>query len=129
MFFLQFGIGYLITIFIESFVLFFGLSARHKRRHRLIAGIWLSSCTLPLVWFVFPYCFDRTKHETAYLIASETFAPVAECLLFWLAFGKTEPRTRSALFQDMLVIIAANIASFGIGLELEYRGFWKWIGF
>jgi hypothetical protein len=44
-----------------------------------------------------------------YIVIAETFAPVAECLLFWLAFGK---ETR---WRDFAVIIVANLASFLLG--------------
>jgi hypothetical protein len=40
---------------------------------------------------------------------AEVFAPVAECLLFWLAFGK------ESRWRDFGVIVVANLASFLIG--------------
>jgi hypothetical protein len=50
------------------------------------------------------------NHSRAfYLVIAETFAPVAECLLFWLAFGK------EARWRDFAVIAVANLASFLAG--------------
>jgi hypothetical protein len=37
-------------------------------------------------------------------------------LLFWLAFGATQPRTRAAFWQDMAVITLANLTSFIVGV-------------
>jgi hypothetical protein len=37
------------------------------------------------------------------------FAPVAECALFWLAFGK------EARWRDFVAIVVANLASFLLG--------------
>jgi len=111
---------YVVTIAIETAILVVGLSRRHSLRNRLFAGAWLTACTYPVVWLVLPRLISD---YTLYLTAAETFAPVAECLLFWLAFGKTEPRTRSALIRDMTAIVIANLASFGGGWLLQ-----KWIG-
>jgi hypothetical protein len=44
-----------------------------------------------------------------YLAVAEIFAPVAECLLFGLAFGKQARR------RDFGVIVIANLASFLAG--------------
>jgi hypothetical protein len=60
----------------------------------------------------------------AYLACAETFAPLAECLLFWLAFcdppsSKTAtvsaPQTRSATYRDLITIAAANLLSWLLG--------------
>jgi hypothetical protein len=107
------GVFYLITISVETPILMGGLSKRHSMRKRIFAGIWLTACTYPIVWIVLPvFITDRYL----YLAIAETFAPAAECLLFWISFGKTEPRTRPALIQDMIAIVVANLASFGAGL-------------
>ena len=50
----QMGIGYLLTISIETPILMICLSSRHTLRRRLLAGVWLSACTYPFVWLVFP---------------------------------------------------------------------------
>ena len=99
-------LGYLFTIAIEVPILFFGLSAHHSKLRRLAAGIWLTACTYPIVILVAPLLFtDRSM----FLLVGETFAPVAECFLFWLAFG------REARWRDFAVIVIANLASFLLG--------------
>jgi len=101
-------IGYLLTIAIETPILFFGLSAHHSKQRRISAGVWLTACTYPIVILVLPLLL--VDHSRAFfLLVAETFAPVAECLLFWLAFGK------EATWRDFAVIVAANLASFLIG--------------
>jgi hypothetical protein len=109
------SVCYLVTIAIETPILAVGLSRRHPMQHRLFAGVWLTACTYPVVWLVFPELIDSFRHPVLYLAVAETFAPAAECLLFWLAFGKAEPRTRAALIRDMAAVVAANLASFGAG--------------
>jgi hypothetical protein len=42
---------------------------------RLFAGAWLTACTYPVVWLVLPPLFEE---RSLYLLAAETFAPVAE---------------------------------------------------
>ena len=101
-------IGYLFTITIETPILLLGLSRHHPIKRRLLAGIWLTACTYPIVVLVLPLVFENYS-RTLYLSVAETFAPVAECLLFWAAFGKD---TR---WRDFGVIILANLASFLIG--------------
>jgi hypothetical protein len=107
------GIFYLFSIAIEAPILMVGLSRRHPMRHRVFAGFWLTACTYPFVWLVFPALIEN---RNLYLWVAETFAPLGECLLFWLAFGRAEPRTRAAFWQDMVAITIANLASFGLGV-------------
>jgi hypothetical protein len=103
-----FPIGYLFTIAIETPILFFGLSAHHSKRRRIFAGLWLTACTYSIVILVLPLLL--IDHSRAFfLLIAETFAPVAECMLFWLAFGK------QAKWRDFAVIVIANLASFLIG--------------
>jgi hypothetical protein len=102
-------VGYLFTVAVEGTVLLVGLSRVHPIKHRLFAGAWLTACTYPVVWLVLPPLFEE---RWAYLVVAETFAPVAECLLFWLAFGKASAR-------DLAVIVVANVLSFGLG-EVVY---------
>jgi hypothetical protein len=52
----------------------------------------------------------------AYLAVAETFAPVAECLLFWLAFGRRQELFRPSMYRDFAAIVAANLASFLLGV-------------
>ena len=101
-----FPIGYLLTIAIETPVLFFGLSAHHSKFQRIAAGFWLTACTYPIVVLVLPLLINELL---LFLLVAETFAPLAECALFWLAFGK------QTTWRDFLVIVIANLASFGAG--------------
>ena len=101
-------VGYLLTIAIETPILFIGLSSHHSKRRRILAGLWLTACTYPIVTLVLPLLL--VEHSRAfYLLIAEVFAPVAECLLFWLAFGK------EAKWRDFAVIVVANVASFLVG--------------
>ena len=101
-------VGYLLTIAIETPILFFGLSSHHSKRRRILAGLWLTACTYPIVTLVLPLLLvDYSR--AFYLLIAEVFAPVAECLLFWLAFGK------EARWRDFAVIVVANVASFVTG--------------
>lgn len=101
-------LGYLFTIAIEIPILFFGLSTHHSKLRRVGAGVWLTACTYPIVTLVLPLVFWN-QPRAVFLLVAETFAPVAECLLFWLAFG------REARWRDFAAIVIANIASFLLG--------------
>ena len=101
-------IGYLLTIAIETPILVLGLSRHHWIKRRLLSGIWLTACTYPIVVLVMPLLLANYS-RAFYLLIAETFAPVAECLLFWLAFGK------GSRWRDFGVIVVANLASFLIG--------------
>ena len=117
-------IGYLLTIAIETPILFFGLSARHPKRRRIFAGIWLTACTYPIVTLVLPLLF--MNHSRAFfLLIAEVFAPVAECVLFWLAFGTSEELGRRSMYRDFTAIVLANFASFLAG---ELLNTWSWFG-
>ena len=82
-------LGYLLTIIVETLILCLGLSQRHPLKRKLLAGVWLTACTYPIVTLVLPLIFAGSS-RTLYLIVAETFAPVAECVLFWLAFGTAQ---------------------------------------
>src|SRR5579885_2197690 len=116
--------GYLFSVAIETPVLVFGLSPRHTLRRRLFAGLWLTACTYPIVALVLPALFEGTS-RAAYLVVAETFAPAAECALFWLAFGERSERGRRSMWRDFAAIVAANLASFAAG---EIAGAYKWFG-
>jgi hypothetical protein len=112
--------GYLFSILVETPVLLVGLSPRHSWKRRLFAGIWLTACTYPIVILVLPLCFDPVEHRGVYLAVAETFAPVAECALFWAAFGTWQEWSRWSMWRDFLVITLANLASFGAGELMHY---------
>lgn len=101
-------IGYLLTIAIETPILFVGLSPHHPKRRRILCGVWLTACTYPIVVLVLPLLLVNYS-RAFFLFIAETFAPVAECLLFRLAFGK------EASWRDFAVIVIANLASFLAG--------------
>ena len=117
-------IGYPFTILIETPVLLLGLSQRHSIKRRLFAGVWLTACTYPIVVLVMPLMLANVS-RAIYLAVAETFAPVAECVLFWLAYGKSEELGKRSMWQDFAVIIIANLASFIGG---EVMGAYGWFG-
>jgi hypothetical protein len=119
-----FPLGYLLTILIETPILFFGLSQRHPRGRRLLAGIWLTACTYPIVTLVLPLILVNYS-RTVFLVVAETFAPVAECILFWLAFGSRSEWGSKSMWRDFVAIVAANLASFAAGEALNV---WEWFG-
>ena len=80
-------LGYLFSILIETPVLLIGLSKRHPIKRRLFAGVWLTACTYPIVVLVMPLVLAGAS-RAIYLVIAETFAPVAECALFWFAYGE-----------------------------------------
>ena len=107
-------LGYFVTILIETPILLIGLSKRHSLKRRIFAGVWLTACTYPIVTLVLPLLFVNATRFT-YLVVAETFAPVAECALFWLAW------------QDFATIMIANLASFSVGELLNaHRWFGLW---
>jgi hypothetical protein len=107
---------YLLTVGIETAVLVVGLSRRHSWKRRVFAGAWLTACTYPIVWLVLPGLFSE---RWVYLLVAEVFAPVAECVLFWLAFVRGEPRNRRATIRDLTAVVLANLASFGVGEVIQ----------
>ena len=115
--------GYLLSVLIETPVLLAGLSPRHSWKRRLFAGFWLTACTYPIVVLVLPMYFDLEERRALYLAVAESFAPVAECALFWAAFGTREEWGRWSMWRDFLIITLANLASFGGGELLAYWGF------
>jgi hypothetical protein len=117
-------LGYLLTILIETPILCVGLSSRHPLKRKLLAGVWLTACTYPIVTLVLPLLFAPDR-RFLYLVVAETFAPVAECALFWLAFGKEEEVGKASMRRDFIAIILANLASFGLG---EVMNAWGWFG-
>ena len=119
-----FPIGYLFTILIETPILVLGLSKRHSLKRKLFAGLWLTACTYPIVTLALPIVFEQNSRGL-YLVVAETFAPVAECAVFWLAFGERQYLGRRCMWRDFAAIIVANLASFGIG---EVMNAWQWFG-
>jgi hypothetical protein len=107
-------VGYLFSIAVETPVLLVGLSPRHPLGRRLFAGVWLTACTYPVVVLVLPpFFFFHSR--AVYLAVAESFAPVAEGLLFWAAFGSRAYFATRSMWRDLGVIALANLASFGLG--------------
>jgi hypothetical protein len=119
--------GYPFTILIETPILLIGLSRRHSIRRRLFAGVWLTACTYPIVVLVMPLVFANSS-RAIYLVVAETFAPVAECILFWLAYGKREDLGKRSMWQDCAAIVIANLASFLGGEILNSYGWFGLLG-
>jgi hypothetical protein len=116
--------GYLVTVAVETPVLLYALSARHPARRRLLSGLWLTACTYPVVVLVLPLVFGNSS-RLAYLVAAETFAPVAECALFRAAFGARDELGRVSVWRDFAAITAANLLSFALG---ELLNLYEWFG-
>lgn len=90
----------------------------------MLAGIWLTACTYPIVTLVLPLAMSNNSRAT-YLFVAETFAPVAECFLFWLAFGSRERAWTKSMWRDFAAIVIANLASFAVG---ELLNVYEWFG-
>jgi hypothetical protein len=116
-------VGYLFSVLIETPVLLIGLSPRHSLRRRLFAGFWLTACTYPIVILVM---YPLLERRWLYLTVAETFAPAAECALFWLLFGTRAEALRLSMWRDFAVITLANLASFGAG---ELMNAYRWFGY
>jgi hypothetical protein len=115
-------LGYLLSVVLETPVLLVGLSRRHSLGRRLLAGVWLTACTYPIVVLVLPQLVWWPLGYWPYVAVAEVFAPAAECLLFWLAFWKLPTAatpdatgSRRDLVRDMLAIVVANLTSFIAG--------------
>jgi hypothetical protein len=117
-------LGYLLSILIETPILLLGLSYRHSFKRKLLAGVWLTACTYPIVTLVLPLIFFESS-RTVYLLVAETFAPVAECVLFWLAFGDWDEVGKASMWRDFAAIVLANLASFSAG---EILNNYHWFG-
>jgi hypothetical protein len=117
-------LGYLFTVAIETPVLVLFLSPRHTLGRRLFAGLWLTACTYPVVVLVLPVLFEGAS-RAAYLAVAETFAPLAECALFHLAFGEKGSIGRRSTWRDFAAITAANLLSFLAGEVASAHG---WFG-
>ena len=105
-------VGYALSVAIETPVLLLGLSPRHGWRRRLFAGLWLTACTYPIVVLTLPALISA---PLPYLVVAETFAPVAECALFWALFRDGRGWRDASVWRDLGAIVVANLASFGFG--------------
>ena len=56
-----------------------------------------------------------------------SFAPAAECALFWMAFGTREEWLKASMVRDLAAIVFANLTSFGIGEAYYFAArAWGW---
>ena len=117
-------IGFVVTILVETPVLLLGLPQKVTIKQRLLCGLWLNACSYPIVVLVLPMLMADYS-RTQYLWVAETFAPVAECLLFWLAFRGRIALNTAEWSISFLTIVVANLASFGVGEVLNFYG---WFG-
>ena len=117
-------LGYLFTIAIETPVLLIGLSPKVSFKQKLWCGAWLTACTYPIVVLVLPAIF-LGQSRALYLTVAETFAPVGECLLFWLAFRGKGILEATDWVRCFIAIIIANLASFAGG---EVLNDYDWFG-
>jgi hypothetical protein len=108
-------LGYVISVLIEGPILLLGLSPRHGLTRRLFAAFWLTACTYPVVVLVLPVLLEMEQRRFTYLLVAESFAPIAESLLFWCVFVYATPRDTLATLRDCGAITFANLASFGLG--------------
>jgi hypothetical protein len=116
--------GYLLTILIETPILLLGLSPKLSLRQKLLCGIWLTACTYPIVVLVLPAVFFG-EPRWQYLAVAETFAPLAECAIFWLVFRSKRLLHGVDWIRSFAAIVIANLASFGFGEILNY---FRWFG-
>lgn len=117
-------IGYVFTIMIETPVLLVGLSPKVSFKQKLWCGAWLTACTYPIVILVLPAIFFGSS-RALYLAVAETFAPVGECFLFWLAFRSKGLLNTGDWVRCLIAIVIANLASFGFG---EVMNRFDWFG-
>ncbi|MBK9215199.1 MAG: hypothetical protein IPM59_06310 [Chloracidobacterium sp.] len=115
--------GYLVTILIETPVLLVGLTRKLSLGQRTLCGVWLTACTYPIVVLVLPTLFYG-QSRALYLLIAESFAPIAECILFWLAFRGNDTLGTREWLRSLAAIVAANLASFGIGEVINQYGWW-----
>lgn len=100
-------VGYVLTVALETPVLWLGLSPSHPRVTRLGAAAWLTGVTYPVVVVVLPLLLWPRASYLTYLLVAEAFAVAAEMALFrWRWHG-----TR----RDLLVVATANVCSAVIG--------------
>jgi len=89
----------------------------------------LTACTYPIVVLVICRSLSPAPRAQFYLIIAETFAPVAECALFWLAYGEAEQFGKASMWRDFgadchrqprVILIAARFKClrwFGLRVE------------
>lgn len=116
--------GFLLTIAIETPILLALLSKRHALKERLAAGVLLTACTYPIVVLVLPQLLWRFFGYAIYIGVAETFAPLAECVIFYLYWIRPLkfPISKRDTIQDFAAITFANLVSWigGYYLTVNY---------
>ncbi len=114
-----FPLGYAASVAFEGPVLWLGLSPSHSPGRRLFAACWLTAATYPIVALLLPVVVEPRLGRFAYIVIAELFAPLAECLLFALAFPAPLPLAgglaNPSRVRDMMAIVLANLVSFIVG--------------
>lgn len=113
--------GYLLTIAFETPVLFFGLGKRYSSTQKLCAGALLTACSYPFVVLLFPQFWNPYTNYSNYLLVSEIFAPICECIVFVFAFQCKQKQSSKNRLLDYFCIVLANLTSFIAG-EILKRG-------
>lgn len=113
--------GYFLTVCLETPVLLLGLQRKYTLKQKIAAGFLLTACSYPFVCFLIPAMISPYTDRTLYLIVAETFAPVSECLVYWLWLGRWKSNfSDRRLWLDFAVIILANLVSFSMGELLKH---------
>lgn len=112
----HFLLAFLVTIFIETLILFLLFKTRYKKLNitnklLLITGFITSFSTLPYVWFVFP-AFITSRFP--YIAFSECFAILIESVIIYKLL-KIDYK------KALLVSIICNVISFSIGLLINWN--------
>lgn len=112
----HFLLALLVTIFIETLILFLLFKTRYKKlnitnRLLLITGFITSFSTLPYVWFVFP-AFIASRFP--YIAFSECFAIIIESAIIYKLL-KVDYK------KALLASVICNVISFLIGLLINWN--------
>lgn len=114
--------GYMLTVLLETPVLYWGLSSRYTANEKLLAGALLTACSYPFVAVVFPLLINPFENYTNYIIVSEVFAPLSECIIFAFLFQRSKKLSRKWQTTDWAVIVLANLVSYLAGELMKSAG-------
>ncbi|HEY9784267.1 MAG TPA: hypothetical protein V6D17_02625 [Candidatus Obscuribacterales bacterium] len=86
----------------------------------MFSAFWLTACTYPIVNVVSRELLLPAFGEMTCISAAETFAPLFEFFIFRFTFCPDKPFLQCK--GEFVVILLANLASFGTGLILLALG-------
>lgn len=109
--------GYLATVAIETPVLLVGLRSSTSAWRRVQYGFLLTAFTYPFVAIILPVLI-APYGRPVFLLVAETFAPVAEVLLFRFLIQRS---WNAAPDHNDVAIVIANLVSFALGELLFSR--------